>query len=87
MASSMDLSGQALLRRIIDAPRRQVRVVICEDFIRVGDTMRTAIEVRSEGRIRLEVPEFEWPRRDSHCVGERRSASVMPGEDSHEAPQ
>ncbi len=63
--SGMDLSGETLLQDFF-LSQRPVRLVICADFVRVGESIRVGVARGSRNKIRLQVPEFEWPDRDAY---------------------
>ncbi|HEV2945251.1 MAG TPA: hypothetical protein VGX26_09080 [Solirubrobacteraceae bacterium] len=63
--SGMDLSGQTLLQDIRVSPSH-VRMVICQDFVRVGESIRIGAQVGSRGKIMLKTPEFDWPDREAY---------------------
>jgi hypothetical protein len=73
----MDLSGQTLLQDFRFS-QRHVRMVICQDFVRVGESLRIGTKQGSQGAISLKAPEFRWPDRDAYRY-EEHSLKSSPG--------
>jgi hypothetical protein len=80
--SAMDLSGQTLLDQLALSSSKHVRQLICEDFVRVGDTVRIGIQLGSKDVIRIQPAEFNWPDRDAYRYREHSLKRVMQAWDS-----
>jgi hypothetical protein len=78
----MDLSGQTLLDQLALSSSKHVRQLICEDFVRVGDTIRIGVQIGSHDLIRIEPAEFNWPDRDAYRYREHSLRRVMQSADS-----